>query len=89
MNIFVHFLWTCVFNSLSIYLEVELLGHMVTLLSILRNCFSKWQVAASFYIAVIYEGSNFSTSFLNIGFLRVCKVVSDFYFLFAFLLWQT
>ena len=39
MNICVQvFVWTCVSVFLAVYTETELLGHMVIMFSILKNC---------------------------------------------------
>lgn len=47
---------------LSIYLGMELLGHMIILFNFLRNYQNIFTMASPFYIPTkIYKGSNFST----------------------------
>ena len=48
---------------LGIHLGVELLGHVITLFNLLRNCQTGSELSVTFYLLPItYEGSNFSTS---------------------------
>ena len=64
MNIYVQtFVWTYIFSSFGYIPGIEMLGYMVTLFNILRNCQNNSKVAGPFHILItVNEDSNFSAS---------------------------